>query len=154
MRVKEAMKQEVIKVKREVSLRNLLELFKSFHTLPLIPVVDNEDDLIGVVYLANLLDILRAPHTKLLKNVPFAEIDEDVFDLELAPAMGELILVDDIMDTNFVSLEENTLLEEAYRVMSLHNKDQLPVVNKDKKLSGIIGIFGIVRRMFEEKGIV
>jgi len=154
MKVKEAMKKEVIKVKRSTSLKSLLNLFKDFHTLPLIPVVDETECIIGVVYLTNLLDILKTQHTKLLKNVPFAEIDEDIFDLELAPSMGELILVDDIMETNFISLQEETLLEKAYRIMCLRNKEQLPVVSKENKLLGIIGIFDIVWRMFKEKGIV
>jgi Mg/Co/Ni transporter MgtE len=154
MKVNEMMKREVIKVRRSTSLRNLLNTFKNFHTLPLIPVVDENDFLIGVVYLANLLDILKPPQVKFLKNIPFAEVDEDVFDLELAPAMGELILVDDIMEINFISLEEDTSLEEAYKTMRLHNCDQLPVVDKQNKLLGIIGIFDIVWRVFKEKGVV
>ena len=154
MKVKEAMKKDVITVKRSTSLRSLLTLFKDFHSLPLIPVVDEENKLLGVVYITNLLDILKPQQTKLFKNVPFVEIDEDVFDLEIAPSMGEWLLVDDIMDTNLISLDEAMPLEKAYSLMRLHNKDRLPVVDKDNQLLGIIGIFDIVWRMFKEKGIV
>lgn len=154
MKVSEAMKKDVIRVKRSTSLRQLLNLFKDFHTLPLIPVVDEEDSLIGVVSLTNLLDLLKPPQVKILKNVPFAEVDECIFDLESTPAMGELILVDDIMDINFLSLESDVSLEEAYRTMQLHGKEQLPVVDKKKKFLGIIGVFDIVWRMFREKEIV
>ena len=154
MKVKDAMKKEVIKVKRSTSLRGLLSLFKDFHALPIILVVDDSDLLIGVVLINNLLDILKPSQVKFLKNIPFAEIDEDVFDLERSPLMGELILVDDIMDTNFIFLEEDATLEEAYKKMKLHKKDQLPVVNKENKILGIIGIFDIVWRMFKQKEIV
>ncbi|HIE36115.1 MAG TPA: CBS domain-containing protein [Candidatus Omnitrophica bacterium] len=154
MKVKEVMKEDVIKVKRSTSLKELLMFFKDFHTLPLIPVVDEENFLIGVVYLGNLLEILKSPQVKFLKNVPFAEVDEDMFDLELAPTMGDLILVDDIMDTHCVSLKEDASLEEAYKVMRLHNREQLPVVDKDNRLLGIIGIFDIVWKMFQQKGVV
>jgi CBS domain-containing protein len=154
MKVSEVMKREVIKVKRSTSLRGLLNLFKDFHTLPLIPVVDDEDSFIGVVYLDNLLDILKPPQVKFLKNIPFSEVNEYAFDLELASAMGELILVDDIMDTDFVFLDDSVSLEDAYKTMCLHNKEQLPVVDKEKRLLGIVGIFDIVWRVFKEKGVV
>jgi manganese-dependent inorganic pyrophosphatase len=154
MKVKDVIKKEIIKVKRSTSLKELLNLFKNFHTFPLVPVVDEEGYLLGVVYLGNLLEILKSPQAKFLKNVPFAEVDEDIFDLELAPTMGDLILVDDIMDTHFVSLKEDTSLEEAYKIMRLHNQEQLPVVDEENRFLGIIGVFDIVLRMFQQKGVI
>ncbi len=152
--MQEVIKKDVIKVKRSTSLRSLLNLFKGFHSLPLITVVDDKEHLIGVVYFANLLEILKTQEAKFLKNIPFVEIDEDAFDLEPAPSMGELILVDDIMDIDFLSLKEDMVLKEAYSIMRLQDKDQLPVVDEENRLLGIIGIFDIVWRMFQEKGIV
>ena len=115
----------------------------------------NQDNIfIGTVYLDNLLDILKPHQAKLLKNLPFVEIDEDVFDLEVAPSMGELLLVDDIMDTGLLSLKDSVTLEKAYSFMRLHNKNRLPVVDKDSRLLGIIGLFDIIWRMFKEKGVV
>lgn len=154
MKVQEAIKEGVITVKRSTSLRNLLDLFKGFHALPLIPVVDDKNHLIGVVYLANLLEILKTQEAKFLRNIPFVEIDEDAFDLEKAPSMGELILVDDIMDADFVSVKQDLALQKAYSIMRLNNKDQLPVVDEQNCFLGIIGIFDIVWRMFKEKDIV
>ena len=154
MKVKEVMKTDLIKVKRSTSLRSLLTLFKSFHTLPLIPVVDDNDHLIGVVYLDNLLEILKTKEAKFLKNIPFVEIDECAFDLDPTPSMGELILVDDIMDDTFTALSGDMDLEEAYKHMKLHEKDQFPVVSQDNTLLGILGIFGIVLHLFKEKGLV
>lgn len=153
MKVIEAVKKDIIKVKRSLSLRSLLDIFKDFHTHPLIPVVD-EDYLIGVVYPENLLDLLRLQQAKLFRNIPFIEIDEDVFDLEPIPSMGELIIVDDIMDTNFISVKEDDFLEDAYKIMRLHKKERLPVVDEHGKIVGILGIFDIIWRMFKEKGIV
>ncbi len=154
MKVKDAMKKDVIKVRRSTSLRALLDTFKDFHSLPLIPVADGNDRLIGIVYSENLLDILRPRQTKLFRNVPFVEIDKAVFDLEPLPAMGELIIVEDIMDTNFVVIGEDDSLVDAYKSLQLHKREKLPVVDKDGKLLGIIGIFDIIWRMFKGKGIV
>ena len=79
MKIIEIAKKDVIKVKRSTSLRGLLDLFKEFHTSPVIPVVDDQNHLIGVVYPEDLLDLLRPLQAKLFRHVPFAEVDEDVF---------------------------------------------------------------------------
>ncbi|MDD3296967.1 MAG: CBS domain-containing protein [Candidatus Omnitrophica bacterium] len=154
MLVSEAVKRDIITVKRSLPLRSLLELFKSFHTHPLIPVVDDAGGLIGVVYPENLLDLLRPFQAKLFRNVPFMDIDEDTFDLEPVPYMGELIIVDDIMDTNFFSLKEEETITQAYKMMRLHKKERLPVVDGQGKLVGILGIFDVIWNMFREKEIV
>ncbi len=154
MVVKEALKTDIIKVKRSVSLRALLDMFKDFHTTPLIPVVNGEDKLIGVVYPENLLDLLRPPHAKLFRNIPFTEIDEDVFDLEPVPSMGELIIVEDIMATSFITVNTQDSLGEAYKAMRLNKKERLPVIDQEGKIAGIVGIFDIIWKMFKEKEIV
>lgn len=154
MKVNETMKKTVVKVKRSISLRGLLDIFKDFHTHPLIPVVDDEGRLIGIVYPENLLDLLRPQQAKLFRNIPFMEMNEDIFDLEPISSMGELIIVDDIMDTNFIFIKEDDSLENAYKTMRLHKKERLPVVNEQGKIVGILGIFDIIWRMFKEKGIV
>lgn len=154
MKVSDAMKKDIIKVKRSLPLRSLLREFRDFHTHPLIPVVDDQEHLIGMVYPENLLDLLRPQHAKLFRNIPFTEIDEDAFDLDPIPSMGELIIVDDVMDTNFISIKEESFLQDAYKMMRLHKKERLPVVNDENKIVGILGIFDIIWRMFKEKGIV
>jgi len=154
MKVIEAAQTDIIKAKRSLTLRNLLDMFKDFHTTPLIPVVDAQNHLIGVVYPENLLDLLRPAQAKLFRNIPFMEMDEDTFDLEPILSMGELIIVDDIMDTNFISIKDKDPLEEAYKIMRLNKKERLPVVDDQGKIVGILGIFDIIWRMFKEKEVV
>ena len=151
--VKEVMNTNVIKVKRSTSLRALLDTFKQFHTHPLIPVVDDQDILIGMVYPENLLDILRPQQAKLFRSLPFVEIDHDVFDLDPVPSMGDLIIVDDIMDKNFIVIKEDQMIDQVYKQMRMHQKERLAVVDTKGKILGIIGIFDIIWRMFKEKGI-
>jgi len=154
MKIIEIVQTDIIKVKRSLALRGLLDMFKDFHTTPLIPVVDVQNCLIGVVYPENLLDLLRPAQAKLFRNIPFIEMDEDTFDLEPIPSMGELIIVDDIMDTNFISIKDTSSLEEACKVMRLNKKERLPVVDAEGKIVGILGIFDIIWRMFKEKEVV
>lgn len=154
MKVIEATVTDIITVKRSLSLRSVLNKFKNFHTHPLIPVVDDQNCLIGIVYPENLLDLLRPQHAKLFRNIPFLDIDEDTFDLDSVPLMGELIIVDDIMATNFITIEADDSLQEAYKSMRLHKKEQLPVVDSEGKIVGTLGIFDIIWKMFKEKEIV
>jgi Mg/Co/Ni transporter MgtE len=154
MQIKETMNKNIVKVGRATSLRQLLNLFSTFHTLPVIPVVDKNNLLIGLVSLSSLLDILRPQPTQLLKNLPFVEVDESSFDWEKNSSMGDLVLVDDIMETEFIYIEEDISLEEAYRLMQLHHLEQIPVVDKNKKILGIIGIFDIVLAIFRAKEII
>jgi len=45
MQVRDVILKEVIKVRRSTSLKQLLNLFKDFHTFPLVPVVEEDNRL-------------------------------------------------------------------------------------------------------------
>ncbi len=154
MKVKDAMQKNVIKVTSSTPLKSLFDMFSDFHSFPLIPVVDSDEKIVGMVHSENLLDILRPQQAKLFRNLPFVEIKEEAFDLEYAPSLGQLIIVDDIMDKVFDSVDELDSLGEAYRIMKDLGKRRLPVVDSQKKLVGILGIFDIIKAMFKQKGIM
>jgi len=154
MKVADALNKDIAKIKRSLSLREFLNKFKHFHAQIFIPVVGDNDLLLGVIYPESLLDLLRPQQAKLFRNIPFMEIDETMFDLAPVPSMGELIIAEDIMNTDFVTVEENIPLQDAYKTMRLHKKECLPVINKEGKIVGILGIFDIIWRMFKEKEIV
>ena len=71
-------------------------------------VINNEDQLVGALSIARLA--LARPRT----------------------------LVKDIMDSDIIFVTSDTNQEECARVMEHHNLDQLPVVNEDRKLLGVI----------------
>ncbi|MBD3263675.1 MAG: CBS domain-containing protein [Candidatus Omnitrophica bacterium] len=154
MKISEVMHKDIIAVKRSTPLKALLENFKGFHGHPLIPVVDDEKKLIGIVNSDNLLDIIRPQKSRLFKNIPLVDVVDDSFDLEFVPSMGQLIIVEDIMETKFVSIQEDESIDKAYRLMRLSKVDRVPVTNKNDELSGIIGIFDIIWEMFKIKGVV
>ncbi|MCF7873419.1 MAG: CBS domain-containing protein [Candidatus Omnitrophica bacterium] len=154
MKVKEAMRKNVVKVTRSTPLKTLFDMFADFHSFPLLPVVDADDKIVGMVRSENLLDILRPQQTKLFRNIPFVDIKEEAFDLEYSPSLGQLIIVDDIMDKTYDAVDELDSLTEAYRIMNDLEKDRLSVVDSNQKLVGILGIFDIIKAMFKQKGIV
>ena len=78
----------------------------------------------------------------------------DIFDLDITPEVGELCIVDDFMEDKFVTINQDSSIEEAYRIMQVHKREQLPVVDNEDKLVGVIGLFDILLSIFREKGVI
>lgn len=155
MKISEVMNQKIIAVNRSTSLAELIELFRHFHSFPLVPVVDEHHSLIGVVYFQRLIEAFRASPHDILKAMPYVdEYHLDIFDLDITPEIGELCIVDDLMQTKFVTINQDSPVEESYRLMQLHQRTQLPVVDSKDKLVGIIGEFDILLALFREKGVI
>ena len=155
MQVKEVMSKEVITVKRSTTLKELLEIFAKFHIFPLVPVIEEDNRLVGVVSFRNLINVFQLHQSDLLKTVPFLdEQEEDIFKIELTEEVGKLVVAEDIMERNFITIQEDASLEEAYKLMKLYLKEEFPVVDRAGKLVGMIGIFDIVRHVFRQKGVI
>lgn len=155
MQVKEIMSKEIITVRRSTTLKQLLEMFVKFHIFPLVPVVEKNNHLVGIVSFRNLVNAFQLRHSDILKTVPFLdEEEEDIFKAEFTEEIGSLVVAEDIMEKKFVAIQEDISLEEAYKLMKLHLKEEFPVVDKAGKLLGMIGIFDIVRHIFRQKGLI
>ncbi len=157
MQVKNNMQTKVISVKRGTTLAQLLDLFSSFHSFPVVPVVDDDNTLLGIVHIQSFFEIFKPYHHDLLMRNPLSMISREpanIFDVDIEEGMGLLVIVADIMDTKIVKIEQEEDLKKAYDLMQLHKREAIPVVDKDKKLVGIIGIFDIVMKIFKEKGLV
>jgi len=157
MQVKNNMQTKVIAVKRGTTLAQLLELFSSFHSFPVVPVVDDDNTLLGIVHIQSFFEIFKPHHQDLLMRNPLSMISREptnIFDVDIEEGMGMLVIVADIMDTKVVKVDQDEDIKKAYDLMHLHNREAIPVVDKDKKLMGIISVFDIVMKIFKERGLV
>lgn len=159
MHVKEIMNKDVIKVLPSTPLVKLIDQFKGFHRFPMVPVVNEDNKLIGKVSFENLLEIFH-PYTaetrRLLRAIPFMEQEDpmNIFKVEIPPEMGVLLVVEDFMDIKVISVKEDEIIEKAYKLMKLNNRDHLPVVNTENELVGVLGVFDIILALFKQKGIL
>ncbi|MCP4650522.1 MAG: CBS domain-containing protein [PVC group bacterium] len=156
MQVKDIMQTKVISVTRGTNLAQLLGLFKDFHSFPVVPVVDENQVLIGIVRMRNLFDVFKPHHQEILMRNPLSMLSHeptDIFDIDIEEGMGFLVIVADIMDQKIVKVKESQSLKDAYDLMQLHSRDAIPVVNAEKQLVGIISIFDILMQIFREKGV-
>ena len=158
MKVKDCMTKAVITVKRSTTLAELIEVFRRFnyHTLP---VVEEEERLVGIVTFEDIWKVFQ-PHgvdvTRMLKTIPFlGEVseEEDVLLADISAEMGRLVVVDDLMNTQFVTVDEDMDISRVRNLMRVHSVNRLPVV-KAGRLAGIISLFDIILAIFREKGVV
>ncbi|MFQ6078734.1 MAG: CBS domain-containing protein [Thermodesulfobacteriota bacterium] len=116
MLVREVLNKEVITVRPSTSLGKLLDLFKGFHTFPMVPVVNGENRLVGKVSFENLVEVFH-PHgidtKRLLETVSFLDREEplDIFKIEITPEMGVLLVVADFMDTRVITIRACSIIK-------------------------------------------
>lgn len=157
MKVKDCMTKEVVTIKRSTNLSQLIEIFRkhSFHTLP---VVEADNKIVGVVTFEDLLKVFQ-PYSRdlarMLETVPFVEKEEeDVLLADISSEMGMLVIVDDLINTHFVTVTGEAPVKEAQRLMKLHDSPRILVVKNGDKLTGIISLFDIILAIFKQKGII
>ena len=158
MPVAEVMTRKVITAKRSTTLKELMEIFRRF-SLRTLPVVDRENKVIGVVALEDVLKIFQ-PHPSdildMLDRVPFLDEydDRSLWDVDIPPEMGVLCVVEDLMNMNVVTINEEATTIQARSLMKLHRLRRIPVVDKENCLLGIISLFDIIMAVFKQKGIL
>jgi len=158
MRVGDVMQKRVVTVKRSTTLRELIEILRkfTFHTLP---VVDKDNRVIGIVALEDILKIFQPYPSNvlnMLERIPFLEEYEErsLLEEDIPSEMGVLCVVEDVMNTNIVTISEEATTLEARRLMKLHRLKRIPVVDKEGHLVGIISLFDIILAVFKAKGIL
>ncbi|MGD9379380.1 MAG: CBS domain-containing protein [candidate division WOR-3 bacterium] len=150
------MRKDAPTVKPSTTLHQLIEFMRKTNHY-MLPVVDDDNTLLGIVNYRGILNIFR-PFSKsvseIVERMPFVEkVDDEDLNLDLSPEMGTLILVDDIVNTSFVSIQEDKSVREARRIMRLHNVETLPVVS-GKKLVGVLSLLDILVFIFKEHDIL
>ena len=157
MKVKDCMTKDVITLKRSTTLTELIQIFRkyNFHTLP---VVEEGQKLVGVVTFEDLLKVFQPYNqdlARMLESVSFVEKEEDdILVADISEEMGRLVIVDDLMNSNFVTIAPDSSIEEVRRLMKLHSSSRISVVTPEGNLIGIIGLFDIILAIFKEKRVI
>jgi len=122
MLVKERMSHPVVTVHPELPIIEALNLMKKEHIRRL-PVVDKRGRLVGIVSEQDLLQAAPSSATSL-----------SVWEVNYL--IGKVI-VNEVMSKDLITITENTVLEEAARIMVDNKIGGLPVV-RDREVVGII----------------
>lgn len=145
---KDIMTRNVSTVKKDTTINELSRLFIE-KKVNGIPVVDDDNSVIGMVTQSDLIEQNKSLHIPtvitLFDAVLFLE-SEKKFEADVKKLTGTK--VEDIYSANAVTVTQDSELGEIASIMAERDIHTLPVV-EDGKLVGIIGKLDLIRGMSE-----
>jgi len=144
---KDIMMKKVITISKDASVGELSELLVK-NKISGVPVVDSSGKILGIVTEADIIikdaDLHFPRYFKLLDGIIYLESFRK-FKNNLKKYLGSR--VEDIMTDRIKTVEENTPVSDIASMMINNNVNRIPVVDKDKKVVGIITRRDIVKSM-------
>ncbi|MFF4656069.1 CBS domain-containing protein [Streptomyces sp. NPDC001381] len=132
--VGEVMTREVVEARREMSFKDVVRLLDRYRISGL-PVVDDDDKVVGVISETDLIRRQAARSTGLLTRrlrlPPLGRSARRAAAAARAGTAGEL------MSTPAVTVHPEQRIADAARVMERHGVERLPVVDEEDRLIGI-----------------
>lgn len=150
---KDIMTREVVSVHSETPLLDVAKVLAE-HNFDGVPVVDNDNKLIGIVTEYDLINKTSAVHLPtlqvILKNLPQFKREEAHFQEEILN-----LKVNDIMNKDPLTLPPDTLYDEVIKLFREHHRvNPIPVVDADHKVLGVISRFDVLRPFHVLQGVI
>ena len=159
--IKEIMNKELVSVDVSATLLQILKIFYKYK-FRIIPVLDDKKKLVGIIEWENIFQIFK-PYPKHIENfvqhltgVPkeFREIFNIDLSFEMPHEIMVLFIATDLMDTNFVTANEEEKFSIAYKKMKESKVNALFIINKENKLVGMLTLLDIVLGILKKKGFL
>jgi CBS domain-containing protein len=151
MKVKEIITRELKYLSGNESVKEALEIISSIGISGL-PVIDKHRNLLGMF---TEKDVLRVILPSYLKQVGGFVYEKNPKNIRKKLLSLSTVKVVDVMHKEIETVNEDTSLSEAARIMLVKNIRRIPVLDKNKKVIGIIARCDIVetfRKMAEVNG--
>ena len=142
MKVKEIMIKRVLDTKVDYSIKDVSRHLIKNH-INSMPVVDNDGLLVGIVTQADIFRALLPSPDELYKDgeyLNFEQIEERSSELKNRN-------VGEIMTKPVIFVDEDTPVVKAGSIMLLKKIKQIPVINNDKRLVGLITFNDIIEEL-------
>lgn len=134
MNIRECMKRNVISIHATATIREAASVMVKHH-IGLLPVVDEEKKLIGVVGLRDLLNLELPDFVHFIEDIDFVH-DFGAVETTRPPARTLEKPIKSLME-EVETVDEDCGLLRAYAVMAKQNSHDILVVSSDGKLMGI-----------------
>ena len=132
--VGEVMTREVVEVRRDTSFKEVAGLLDR-HRISGLPVVDNDDKVVGVISETDLVRCQAArpadSRARIFRKSALRRSGRR------AAAVGRATTAEELMSTPAVTVHPEQPVADAARVMERHHVDRLPVVDEEDRLIGI-----------------
>lgn len=150
MKVSELMTRDVMTIPPDMSVREAARaLFE--REISGLPVVDEKKNVVGMITEKEIIGMALPKFTEQLGDFDVI-LDEEPFAKKLAEA--DKMKVKDIMRKEVLCVPEDISVAEVARLMIAKKARRIPVLDKSKKLVGIIARADIVKKIAKETGIV
>ena len=134
MNVKASMKKQVVTILDTDNLGKAAKQFVQFH-LGMLPVINAEGKLVGVLQLRDLLNLALPDFTRLMEDFDFVVSFGAANSIQ--PSKEQIAKkVSDVMEPP-VFVEDTCGLTRAFALLHKHNLTDLPVVDAENCLLGI-----------------
>lgn len=150
LKVADLMTREVFTVPPEMSVKEVAKLLFEKEISGL-PVVDEQKKVIGMITEKDLISMALPKYLEKLGDFDFI-LDEEPFLKKIADA--DKVKVKDIMRREVLCVKEDVPVPEVARLMIVNKVRRIPVLDKDKKLVGIIARADIVKEIARKTGII
>lgn len=147
-KVKEFMSRNIVKIGRSTPLRQIARVFME-EKADFLLVVDKEERLVGVITQKDILTPFIPEYFDFLDDIDFIS-DFGSLEDSLPEALENLILAEDIMVKEIITVGEDASLFKALALIYKHKVRHLPVV-KEGKIVGIVTPADIIRALFGEE---
>lgn len=134
MVIRKYMKRNVVSINETATIREAAAMIVEHH-IGLLPIVDQDNKLVGVVGLRDLLSLELPDFVNFVTDVDFVH---DFGAVETTRPAGEKLesQVTTLMKPA-ISVPEDSGLLRAYALMLQHNLHDMPIVSADGKLVGV-----------------
>lgn len=150
MKVSELMTREVMTIPPDMNVRDAAKaLFEK--QISGLPVVDEQRRVVGMITEKEIIGMALPQYTEQLGDFDYI-LNEEPFIKMIAEA--DKIKVKDIMRKEVLCVSEDVSIPEVARLMIAKKARRIPVLDRDKKLVGIIARADIVKKIAKETGIV
>ncbi|OGN01039.1 MAG: hypothetical protein A3B91_02915 [Candidatus Yanofskybacteria bacterium RIFCSPHIGHO2_02_FULL_41_29] len=150
---KDIMTKEVVAVHPETPLLEVAKILAE-HNFDGVPVVDNENRVVGIVTEYDLINKTSAVHLPtlqvILRNLPQFKKEEAHFQEEILE-----LKVMDIMNKEPLCLAPDVPYDEVIKIFREHHRvNPIPVIDADKKILGVISRFDVLRPFHVLQGVL
>ncbi|MGB7970244.1 MAG: MFS transporter [Methanobacterium sp.] len=137
LKVKDFMVHNVISVKENTSIGYILKLLVENH-IDGVPVVDNYNNLIGIVSDGDIIRYLSPKDEFFLDFVYTILVDEQETEQRVVTEKINKTVANMMHQKQLYTVKEDDTFENALRILSHHHFKQLPVLDLENKVIGII----------------
>lgn len=146
MKVKDVMTLDVTTLSPDKNAQEALDLLIKMQISGL-PVIDENDKLIGMFTEKEILSFILPSY---LDSVGSFEYEQNPKAARQKALTLKNLKVKDLARSEVITINEDATLCEAAHIMIMRKARRLPVVNKEKKVVGIICRGDVLRAIFDE----